>query len=482
MVEIRKRIVITLCGLLIALCASAQTNSGFAERQLKQLGLRSERVAAQLEQTRNLYATNANDSLALVLHELERQSQTINAAIERIKASLATPEPQPIEASEPQIDTIAQQLGPVFTTALRRYAIIEKEIDEAFEQYTIEYKNAEEFTHKFDDATNLADALSAGKGYDEAMAQMEKLATIIADNSDHLFTSKTNAMMWFADSLAMNEAKSYYWDQNQQIESTFTEELRGQCTDLDMAMYPYRKAALMNLEVKLARRMCGDKQADSLLNLMAQINTDEALFAPFNGPKRSDAKFGEVAIHSQHKYSGVGAIPAIEIPNTGELYSILLGNYASLPSIKSFRKAAPLYTERREDGRTYIYAGLYPTAKSAQHGMEVLRKAGFKQPTLVMWHNGLRRDDYVDRTTTPTTTTAMYKIEIRGADYGLSEAISNVIKEKAPRKEISKFTTDAGAIVYTLGIFTKESEADDIAKAIRTSDESLIVKVSKVGK
>jgi hypothetical protein len=74
----------------------------------------------------------------------------------------------------------------------------------------------------------------------------------------------------------------------------------------------------------------------------------------------------------------------------------------------------------------------------------------------------------------------MYKIEIRGANYGLSEAVSSVIKNKAPRKEISKFTTEVGAIVYTIGIFTKESEADTLAKAIGAADNSVSVRVTKM--
>ena len=62
----------------------------------------------------------------------------------------------------------------------------------------------------------------------------------------------------------------------------------------------------------------------------------------------------------------------------------------------------------------------------------------------------------------------------------MSEAASAVIKEQAPRKELSKFTTEVGAIVYTLGIFTKEAEADALAKAIGAADSTISVRVVKI--
>ena len=487
MVEITKRILICVVAVATSLATlSAQVNVSFADRQLKQLALRSERVASQIEQTKQIYDSAPNDSLAVVLHELGRQAESIAEAIARIEATIAKAEEdakaaEEAKVAEQQSDEVAKGLSHTFITALKRYTLTERDIENAYKEYATHHAAIQQSIEDFDNATNLADAQKAREAYNTANTAMLATATTIADRSDQLFTSKSKALIWFADSLRMTDEKAYFVEQNDQIEATFMEELRGKCTDLDVAMYPYRKAALMNLEIKLARRMCGEKCADSLIAEMAKINPEEALFAPVGKLKWAAAKYGEVAIHKQNKYSGTGNIPRIKIPAEGEIYAILLGNYASLPSINTFRKAAPLYSERRADGRTYIYAGLYPTAKSAQQGLETLRNAGFKQPTLVMWQNGLRRDDFVDRTGSATAPkAAMYKIEIRGANYGLSEAVSAVIKTKAPRKEISKFTTEVGAIVYTIGIFTKESEADTLAKAIGAADSAVSVRVTKM--
>lgn len=485
MVEIVRRIGLTLVAALITtLGMSAQTNNSFTERQLRQLNLRSERVAAQIAQTEQLHATEPNDSLAVVLHELRRQAQTIAQTIARLKAQQQEPKeeaPSTPESATHQASEVEKRLADQFKFAMMRYALIEKDITAEFDTYRNLYDTASQSLVTYDEATCLADAKSARNAYNKAVEALMASATKIADRSDQLFMSKSDALMRFADSLSMADDKAYFIEQGNSIEASLMEELRGKCTDPDVAMYPYRKAALMNLEVKITRRLWGDQKADSLVTLMAQIVPSEALFAPLDKPKWAEAKYGEVAIHKQNKYSGVGNIPRIKPPSQGEVYSYVLGNYASLPSINTFRKAAPLYTERRADGRTYVYAGLYPTAKSAQQGLETLRKAGFKQPTLVMWQNGLRRDDFVDRSAQATAPkAAMFRIEIRGANYGLSEAASAVIKEQAPRKELSKFTTEVGAIVYTLGIFTKEAEADALAKAIGAADSTISVRVVKI--
>ncbi|MBQ8335113.1 MAG: hypothetical protein IJY45_02885, partial [Tidjanibacter sp.] len=87
MVEIVRRIGLTLVATLVTIIGLwAQTGNSFTERQLRQLNLRSERVAAQIAQTEQLHAAEPNDSLAVVLHELRRQAQTIAQTIARLEA------------------------------------------------------------------------------------------------------------------------------------------------------------------------------------------------------------------------------------------------------------------------------------------------------------------------------------------------------------------------------------------------------------
>ena len=67
------------------LTAVAQTPvGGFIERQLSQLALRGERITAELDTARQLYLTSPTDSLAMAIHELEKQSLAIEGAIARL--------------------------------------------------------------------------------------------------------------------------------------------------------------------------------------------------------------------------------------------------------------------------------------------------------------------------------------------------------------------------------------------------------------
>lgn len=484
MVEIRtltRTLVALAITLTVSLTCSAQ--QVFVERQLKQLALRSERVEALLTSTKEAFAATPTDSLAKVVFELEKQKDAIATAIATLSTSLEEQERAKEEANEPPVLTPAEErLKMLFATSTRRYAMIENEVEKIIAEYAEVYKEAAAAIEAHDMAETMKEANAHHKTYTTGVERMKTLADQIADRSDRLFMSKSAAYVGFADSLGMSAEKEYYIQSEQEVENTMIEKLKGECTDIDVAMYPYRKAVLLNLEVKIARRLCGGKWADSLLQRMATINPEDAKFAPLDGPKRSKAKFSDVVVGGKTRYASVGDIPRIKVPAEGEMYSILLGNYASLPSIKTFRNTSPLYTERREDGRTYVYAGLFPTLQSARGGVEKLRKAGFKQPSIVMWREGIRRDDWVDRAATPTSTLTFYRLEIVGPAEGLSAEVMEAIKSKAPNKEISRYTAPTGEVVYTVGIFTKRPQADAVLAAVQAADTSANAKIAEIKK
>jgi hypothetical protein len=59
--------------------------------------------------------------------------------------------------------------------------------------------------------------------------------------------------------------------------------------------------------------------------------------------------------------------------------------------------------------------------------------------------------------------------------------VVGIIRGAAPRKEISKYTAE-GATIYTVGIFTKESEAKALAAAIGKADATLSTTIVELGK
>lgn len=542
-----KRAIITAIIALCTLPVAAQNTLGtIAERQIRQLTLRSERIEAQLTSAREKQALTPCDSLAKAIFELEKQSAAIAATIERLSSTpqkptevepqtapnepktvaevkeepqpATTPQPtpesdsepqseEPIQPSEPEVsvdednvaetpsttaepntevpeqkNVISDELKKMFNTTTRRYSLIEGEIALLIGDYEKSYNEAKRLLKEYDNATSLQALNTHFDAYNKAVEEGKKLADKIANRSDRLFESKMNALYGFADSIKLEGTREKYTAIAEQTEATMSAKLSTICTDLDLAMYPHRLKTTMALQAELAHHLTPE-DADSLELTLNNFDTLYTLFEPLAKPKRSDAKFAPVKVSKSTKYGAVSALPVLKVPGEGELYSITVANYASLPpSTKVFRNATPLYRQRREDGRTYIYIGLYPTARSAQEDIEYLRKIGFKQPELVMWRDGIRRDDFVDRSAKPAAPrSAMYRVEIAGAQGALSDIVVGVIRGAAPRKEISKYTAE-GATIYTVGIFTKESEAKALAAAIDKAAATLSTTIVELGK
>lgn len=537
-----KRVIITAIIALCTLPVPAQNTLGtIAERQIRQLTLRSGRIEAQLTSAREKQALTPCDSLAKAIFELEKQSAAIAATIERLSTTpqkptevepqtapnepktvaevkeepqpATTPEPEtaiesetkeptqqevstdeenaleaPIITTEPKAEVaeqeniISDELKKMFSATARRYSLIEGEIALLIGDYEKSYNEAKRLLKEYDNATSLQALNTHFDAYNKAVESGKKLADEIANRSDRLFESKMNALYGFADSLKLEGTREKYTALAEQTEATMSAKLSTICTDLDLAMYPHRLKTTMALQVELAHHITPE-DADSLELTLNNFDTLYTLFEPLAKPKRSDAKFAPVKVVKSGKYGAVSALPVLKVPGEGELYSITVANYASLPtSTKVFRNATPLYRQRREDGRTYIYIGLYPTARSAQEDIEYLRKIGFKQPELVMWRDGIRRDDFVDRSAKPAAPrSAMYRVEIAGAQGALSDIVVGAIRGAAPRKEISKYSAE-GATIYTVGIFTKESEAKALAAAIGKADATLSTTIVELGK
>lgn len=505
------------------------TLGSFAERQTRQLTMRRERVQQTLAELRNSLQQTPCDSTARIVYELEKQCDAIDAAIEKLAAQntqpttsqeLSTTTETPLANEETTVDTvpptpevelpiqqpaqeeqtpfdttaepsektdnkpnISNNLKSLFTTASRRYALIEKEIDGLIGSYATCYHNAEIALDGYAKSTSLQTLEQHYADYLTSLENGEKVAREIISRSDRLIESKLNSYIGFADSLGM-AVQDEYNEKMAAIEDAMYEKFNGKCSNTDIAIYPHRLHQTLLFEIELAEHIAPE-MTDSLRVKAENYDFTSTLFAPIGQPKRSDIKFAAVKVDKKSKHIAVSALPQIKIPSQGELYSITVANYASLPtSTKVFRNVKPLYRDRREDGRTYICIGLYPTALSAQDDIAYLRKLGFKQPELVMWRDGIRRDDYIDRSkpTTSGNKPAMYRVEISGVTGGaLPEEVIGIIRQTAPNKEISKFTADSNTI-FTVGIFTKESEAHKLASAIGADNSGVTATVSRIGK
>lgn len=515
--EIRGFILLLLTVTAFAPKGVAQSTLGsFAERQALQLERRKALVAEQLISAQEANIATPCDSLERVIFELEQQVVAIDKAIVRIAQklkeetsvaeqptpvsadTLATATPQEIaveelkeepkevvteEIVEDSTSNVTDSLRTLFTTTSRRYDVIEKEIAALFDTYSLEYNKAKTSSSAYDEATNVKSTEEHYSIYTESIAEMASLADDIADRSDRLVNSKMGAFFAIADALGLGTLREKYATLVDETEDTLGPKLESTGGDIDLAMYPHRLKCTILLEQEIAALLMPER-SEELATKLESYDTSYAIFPEIKGPKRAKMNFKGVEIVKNQRDKAVSSLPKINAPSQGELYSIMVANYANLPpSTAPFRDATPLYRETRGDGRTYIYIGLYPTAESAKDDIALLREVGFKQPTLVMWLNGIRRDDYGASSSVSTNKkSTRFRIEIHGVSAALSSEALSAIRENAPRKEISKFNDSDNNPIYTVGTFSKESEAKSIAEAIATADSTITTRVVEFGK
>ncbi len=540
MVDIKRTIILLAVALFALEGSAQSTLGTFAQRQTKQLERRKEQIAKELQSAQEAFTKTPCDSLGRVLHELSKQATAVDEALVRIArqeeerilreqeeaaraaelaakeeaeraAKLAAQEaekaaqeaahadsvamtaqnpettlPEANNAAEPTAVEQTPQAAEVaeavdtplnrFSAALGNYALVEGEIGVLIEQYKVAHKKAIDSQLAYIGATNLAKAQEYYHSYNEATATMKTLAADIATRSSELFRSKLETYISIAEEVGANYMREKYSNIIRSIDSKQVDKLKNRCSDVDVAMYPYRLRGTIELEIEVAE-LLGCESAAPLKETLENYDASYAQFAKISTPGYAEAEYKAVKFDKKKVYVPISSLPVMTPPANGEAFSIQVAAYSKLPNSTSvFHNATPLYRETRSDGLTYIYIGLYPTAKSATDDIAKLRNAGFKKPTLISWRDGVRRDDFVAKGSNANMV-SYYRIEINGVDSALTPTVLQAIRQTAPNKEISKFNAADGSLVYSVGNFKKEADARALAAAITSADASLSVTV-----
>lgn len=506
MVDLRKTIIL-LAVTIFALEASAQSTLGtFAERQTKQLERRKELIAQQLSAATEAFEATPGDSLGMIVHELTKQREAIDNAL----VIIATQEQERLLKEQEEAEAEAECAAPIvadttavgsdvvapevpatapivtppaeekpsplnrFSAALSSYALVESEIGLLIENYKNAYHKASDALLAYGGATNLAKATELYNAYNEAVETMNTLANDIALRSQELFRSKIDTYISIAKEINANHIEAKYEKAIQHIDSKHVPELKGRCTNIDLAMYPHRLRSTIELEIELAE-LLGCESAAPLKEELQEYNTSYTRFAKLKAPAYAQTEYKALAFDKKKVYVPVSSLPKIEVPSKGEVFSIEVAGYSKLPTSTSvFHNATPLFSETRSDGRTYIYVGLYPTAKSTTDDIALMRSAGFKNPVVVAWRDGIRRDNVAQS----GSANFIYRIEINGVDSALTPDVLQVIRQSG--KETSRYLAADGSLIYLVSSFAKEEDARKMAASITAADTSLAVTIIEV--
>ena len=229
--------------------------------------------------------------------------------------------------------------------------------------------------------------------------------------------------------------------------------------------YCMERAAMLEYEEAVAETLNMPEAVDSL----RRVRRDEAQFE-FRMPKidlqeRLFLDYADVVFSSPSIYSAKNPIPEVRIYERGKIYRILVGTFWAKQAVSIFHGASPLGWWFKD--KKYLYfAGGFKSKSAAEAAVAEMKKKGFKNPVVVVWREGTYRNLATDPEQTK------FRLEITGTS-SLSNEVRAVITEKAPDCEVTR----AGD-TFVVGMFGDREDAQQTAEAIRTADDSLMVRIA----
>lgn len=262
-----------------------------------------------------------------------------------------------------------------------------------------------------------------------------------------------------------------------------TDEVRGEYMYDAVAFYPLQKELILEYEIRIADD-AGLKMAADSLRAISRTLDERSYFLPYiNTEERIFIDYSDYTVSNPPVYNNSNPIPATEIHSKGTVFRVFVGAFSQPQPISTFRNVSPVSREVKDDKRHYYYIGGYRTMEEADAAAARLKTHGFRNPRVVVWVDGVYSDkpsaaQTVGGKNTPKTS---YRIEIRGVQGALSQAVTSLIRDKAPGKEISRVNDqETGKQLFTVGFFDKQAVAEALMNEIAETDRSLDIRIKEI--
>lgn len=243
-----------------------------------------------------------------------------------------------------------------------------------------------------------------------------------------------------------------------------------ECVSEDVVDYCLQKPVVLNYEIYVAKMLNLTPAIDSLSTAARNVRGIDYKMAALEIERRSFVNYEPIEFHNRSPYNTSShPIPECVIYEYGTIYRILLGTYKYEQQPSIFRGAAPLYVEKREDGRFSYYAGGLQTLGEAESAVEIMKKKGFRNPQIVEWSDGEKSNLSAEGTVGST-----YRISISGG--ALDDAVRDVVASMAEGCQLSRLGEDK----FLVSSFDSRAVAERVAEAIAKCDDSLRVEVQEV--
>lgn len=467
----------------------------------RQLLERENSLLNELNRSRELYAsdTTARQSHATTILALEKELYLLRDSLDAVSAQIkAAGIGEPV-GKKPE-KTTADGAGDANITM---NGLLTANLPEADQKQLVTAQDNESaaaalvrsIKSRYDEMAALDSLYLLATTGNEAMPLFEKLTELEAENRgevelfeemwNDIFDTKIYTYNWLLDRTGQTSMMSEMERRMSNVRLRMAE-LKGEYMYDAIAAYPFQKALLLRYEIGLADGLGMTQAADSLRGAaMKAITLNEFLLPKLEIEERLFLDYSDIAVANPPKYT-TKSIPATEIHPTGTIYRLFLGAFNQAQPISLFRGVYPLSVERRSDKRYYYYIGGYATYEEAVAGAAKAKKIGFKNPRVVVWHDGVYSESPTQGAPArlPSGQKAKqqlrYRMEISETDGNLPAEVRSIISAMAPGKEISRAVGSDSGVVFTVGSFTDKREAESLAHEINSQAPALNINIFAV--
>lgn len=461
------------------------------------------RLKARLDEARRAYAENtpSRETIAAEIIELEKSLYDVRNSLDSLTARMAVME-QEQGYSLPVLNTgyTAADSGSTMLVDNNyfRNNLTQSDYRQLLDAQDTETKTAalvEALQQNYAHMSSLVDEYGKASKGTHADSLYSAIKTIEAENIrlsselgaewSKVFDTKVYVYNYILDKNNETELLTLQEEQMNNLRLLETE-VRGEYMYDALAVYALQKLFLTKYETRLADLADLTEAADSLNSLVPPTSHINDFFVPsLDTEERIFYDFIDAQIIKPSRYANSSQIPTVEIFPRGSMYRILLGAYIKPQPVSVFRSVYPLFREVKADKKSYYYTGGYATYDEATAAAARLKKAGFRNPRVVAWHNGVYdpAPGAGDKPVASTSTNAKvrYRVEISGAGESLSGAVRDVITTQAAGKEISRTTApDTGDPLFVVGSFNNKALAEALVNGITAIDPTLTLRVVEI--
>ena len=494
-----KRIILSV-ALAVTLSANAQSENKGLERAL----FVRDSVKKVLKEYRERYVKNEDErqQLAPVILVLERDVEKLQAEYEKqldlvsqgdIKGALVAYDKACAEAEEARKKRIAEaekaaaagNAGSANPARIRRDLVANDYFSENLSPK--DYASLRESQLSEVKLKGLVDSYAVKYGELLALQSeyMEAPTKEKADKVATLFAAKERELSAIDAQISAIWSKSYY---NKVYAYDLLMERSGNTAMLDLSAkavaqaerevnancdlyqsgalvdYYVRKKSLTQFELEVASTLNLKPSSDSLRVVMSELKHRDYRLSKLHLPYRNFILYENIEIKSGSANSSKTAIPSVKVYDYGVVYRVRVGVFSSRRQLSAMRGAKPVYcSSTTHSGYFAYYVGGFRSEKEALAGAEQLKKAGFQEPIISVWVNGVYYPTIQDM----RNSVSQYSLKITGVS-----ALTDEMKAK-----VADYTISRSGSSFYVGVFVDKAMADSLATDLQAIGGDVDVKV-----